>query len=68
MEEAVERVAPLAAAAAGGGPFARRVYAVVRDARAAVREVTLAAREALFLISWARVVFSCVAALARLSR
>ena len=49
-------------------PLVRRVYAVVRAATLAVRAATLAEREALFSMSWASVVFSVVAAAARLSR
>ena len=46
----------------------RRVYAVVRAVTLAVRAVTLAVRAALFSMSCASVVFSVVAAAARLSR
>ena len=61
----------LARSGSGGAvglPAANAVYAAVWAARLAVSEVTLAVRVALFSMSWLSVVFSVVAAAARLSR
>ena len=61
-------VAGSTAGGAVGLPAANVAYAAVRAATLAVSEVTLAVRVALFSMSWLSVVFSVVAAAARLSR
>ncbi len=60
--------AALAGCAGGVLPDKRRVYAVVSATRLAVRAATFAVRVALFSTNWVSVVFSVVAAAAKLSR